>query len=352
MTSLHEYHQQHARDFLTIGGYSLPQRYRAHAEEYEAAMQAAMLDASFLGKLYVSGKDREALLHRLTTNEMRKLPVGKSRVNVFTNVKGRVIARVEMLAEEQRYLLLTGAGQGATLRAWIDKYTFIEEVKPIDATHALAVIALFGEESATRLQDCLGVTTHGMAAGSFISQLWQEHELIVHSPEAHSPAHFNLIISNTAALKLWQTLLPAFTPIGYAAFETLRILQGIPMAGHEITEEHNPHEIGLYPLVNFEKGCYLGQEVVARLDTYQKVQRQLMGIKLEIDPEVAAGATLFLEQQEIGKITSAAHARKGNGAIGLAIVRKQNAQPGTRVEARTSSGVVVHAALAALPFAD
>ncbi len=352
MTSLLEYHQQHARDFLTIGGYSLPQRYRAHAEEYEAATQAAMLDASFLGKLYVSGKDREALLHRLTTNEMRKLPAGKSRVNVFTNVKGRVIDRVEMLVEEHRYLLLTGAGHAETLRAWIDKYTFIEEVKPIDATNALAVLALFGKESATRLQDCLGVATQGIEPGSFASHVWKEHELLVHRPEAHSSASFNLIISNVAALELWQTLLPAFTPLGYAAFETLRILQGIPMAGHEITEEHNPHEIGLYPLINFEKGCYLGQEVVARLDTYQKVQKQLVGIKLETDPEVVAGATLFVEQQEIGKITSVAHSPFGEGAIGLAVVRKQNAQPGARVAARTSNGLVVNAALAALPFAD
>lgn len=351
MFSLHDYHQQHARDFVSFGGYALPLLYQTPQKEFAAAQTAAMMDMSFLGKLFVTGKDREALLHRLTTNEMRNLAAGKTRVNVFTNAKGRVVDRFEMLAEEERYLLLTSAGRDETLRQWIDKYTFLEDVKVANLTREFAVIGLFGSESAMRLQTQLNVAAGELSAGSFFKQKINEQEWIIHRPESASPAQFQLLVPNAAALALWQTLSAAFTPLGYETFETLRILHGIPMAEHELSEEYNPHEVGLYPLINFEKGCYIGQEVVARLDTYQKVQRQLVGVKLEAEAHVCLGATLCSAEQEIGKLTSIARAPEGVGAIGLAQVKKQYAQPEARVMARTSSGENFNATLVQLPFA-
>jgi folate-binding protein YgfZ len=350
MNTLHDYHHHHARDFISLGGYALPLLYQTPQKEFAATQTVAMMDMSFLGKLFVSGKDREALLHRLTTNEMRKLAPGKSRVNVFINAKGRVVDRFEMLAEEERYLLLTSAGRDETLRQWIEKYTFIEDVKISNVTHEFAIIALFGSESATRLQAQLGFAASNLSAGSFFKQKINEYELYIHRPESSSPAQLQLIIPSASALALWQTLTAAFAPIGYETFETLRILAGIPMAEHELTEEYNPHEVGLYSLINFEKGCYIGQEVVARLDTYQKVQRQLMGVKLDAEPRACTGATLWLEQEEMGKITSIAHAPEGNGAIGLALVRKQSAQLKARVDARAKDGESLHATLVQLPF--
>ncbi len=350
MTSLNDYHHLHARDFISLGGYALPLLYQTPQKEFAATQTAAMMDMSFLGKLFVSGKDREALLHRLTTNEMRNLLAGKSRANVFTNAKGRIVDRCEMLAEEERYLLLTSAGRDEVLRQWIDKYTFIEDVRVANVTREFAVIALFGSESAMRLQTQLNIAASELRAGSFLKQKINAHELLLHRPESASATQFQLLIPNPSALALWQTLSAVFTPIGYETFETLRIAQGIPMAEHELTEEYNPHEVGLYPLINFEKGCYIGQEVVARLDTYQKVQRQLVGVKLEAEPQACQSATLWFEEEEIGKLTSVAHAPEGEGAIGLAIVRKQYAQPGARVLARTSSGTSLQATLVELPF--
>lgn len=350
MLNLHDYHKQHALGFVQRGTLAFPLRYREHQTEYAAAKTAAMFDGSAFGKLHVLGKDREALLHRLTTNEMRNLPLGATRVNVFTNAKGRVVDRVEMLAQAERYLLLTSPGYGEILRAWIDKYVFIEDVKVREVTNELSLIALFGMESAARLQKELGLVLEELPAGRFSAHSWNGQELLVHRPEAASAARFNLLISAEAVSDLWQVLLPSFTPIGFAAFETLRIMQGIPMAPHELSEEYNPHEIGLYSLINFEKGCYIGQEVVARLDTYQKVQRRLVGIKLDIEPNDLGGATLFAEQQEIGKLTSIAHAPSGHGAIGLALVRKQYADAETQVEVRAPNGELKSARLTALPF--
>ncbi len=348
MLNLHDYHKQHALGFVQRGALSFPLQYRNHQEEYAAAETTAMFDGSAFGKLHVLGKDREALLHRLTTNEMRDLPVGATRVNVFTNAKGRVIDRVEMLVQADRYLLLTSPGYGETLRVWIDKYIFIEDVKVREVTNEFGLIALFGTEGAAQIQKILGLGSRDLETGHFSTHSWNGQELLIHRPESARLARYNLIIAAEAISDLWHALLPSFTPIGFAAVETLRIMQGIPMAPHELSEEYNPHEVGLYSLINFEKGCYIGQEVVARLDTYQKVQRRLVGIKLEAEPNDLESAALFVEQQEIGKLTSIAHAPNGQGAIGLAVVRKQYTDTETKVEVRALNGEVKPATLTPL----
>ncbi len=334
MSPLHEYHRRHAEHFIDLFGYSIPLHYSTPKEEYQAAQTAGMLDAGFFDKLRVIGKDRESLLHRLTTNEMRQMQSGASRVNIFTNAKGRVVDRVEMLAEEESYLLLTSPGRAITVQKWIEKYTFLEDVKPHDLTTQLGMISLFGEESAARLEKALGISGAEISAGHFEKTSWQNVEILVHHPEAANPARLNLILPIASEPMVWQSLLSRFTPIGFSTYETLRILPGIPAADHEIVDEYNPHEIGLYPFIDFEKGCYIGQEVIARLDSYQKVQRQLIGVKSETEASLLVGATVWLQEQEAGKLTSVAPAPNGSGTIGLAVVRKTFVQPNTNVVLR------------------
>ncbi|MDZ7267454.1 MAG: hypothetical protein ONB48_09005 [candidate division KSB1 bacterium] len=349
MTSLIAYHREHGRDFVELAGYALPGRYRSLVEEYAAAQTAAMIDRSFLGKVVVSGRDREALLHRLSTNEMRGLQPGDSRVNLFTNAKGRVVDMVEMLAGEDHYLLLTSPGRAALLCQWIDKYTFREDVKTTEVSGEWAVIALLGTRATPLLQDRFG-THAALPAGRSVKVSWRDHELWLHHPHAATIARYLLIVPATAAPALWQELLRDFMPVGFHVHESLRIRHGIPAADHEIVESYNPHEIGLLPFINFEKGCYIGQEVIARLDSYNKVQRRLMGLQLLSGPEPAAGAAVLAAAQEIGTVTSVAPAITGPFALALAVIRRAFAQPGSRVEVAGPQGNLP-AILRELPFA-
>jgi folate-binding protein YgfZ len=109
--------------------------------------------------------------------------------------------------------------------------------------------------------------------------------------------------------------------------------------GKEIIEEYNPHEVGLFPFINFEKGCYIGQVVIARLDSYQKVQRQLMGVTLELDeasalPTFDTSVPIYLGEQVIGHLTSACFSPERGQSIGLAVVRKQFAASTEPVQVR------------------
>jgi len=339
MSTLTAYHGEHGCDFAGLAGYRLPGRYRPLVEEYAAAQSAAMIDRSFLGKVMVRGRDRESLLHRLTTNEMRGLQPGESRVNIFTNAKGRVVDVVEMLVQEDSYLLLTSPGRDAMLSRWIDKYTFREDVKAVAMTADWAVISLLGAQAAAQVEEFFDGELD-LPAGRLEKRQWRGHEVLLHRPHAATVARFNLIVSAAPAFELWQELLHYFPPVGFQVHETLRIRQGIPAADHEIVESYNPHEIGLLPFINFEKGCYIGQEVIARLDSYKKVQRQLMGLQLQTGLGLATGTTVFLADQEIGTLTSVAPAIVEPFFLALAVVRKAIALPGTAVTVAGPNGKI------------
>jgi folate-binding protein YgfZ len=325
---LAEFHQNHARAFVDVGGTQIPVYYESAGSEFQAAQTAAMMDRSFIGKLRVFGKDRETLLHRLTTNEMRHLKIGGGVVNIFTNAKGRVVDIVEMFAEENSFFLLTSPGRAALVKAWIEKYTFIEDVRSEEVTSQYGVISLFGGESAARLQQVFGWHVNELPAQQAQVCDWEGQAVVVQRSGAIAPVDFNLIVPAVAMEKFWEALLPRVTPLGFAAYERLRIHRGLPAVDREITDEYNPHEVGLYPFINFDKGCYIGQEVIARLDTYQKVQRQLFGIELEIDENQASRlastpAPIYAGEQLIGQLTSLCFSPERGGGLGLAVIRKQ-----------------------------
>jgi folate-binding protein YgfZ len=102
----------------------------------------------------------------------------------------------------------------------------------------------------------------------------------------------------------------------------------VPEYGREISEAYNPLEAGLIGSIDFAKGCYIGQEVIARLDTYQKIQKHLVRLEFSADATVSEGAVLTNAGQEVGKITSVTNIPTGLGLVGMAYIRKASALPG------------------------
>jgi hypothetical protein len=313
-----------------------------------------MMDRSFLGKLRVFGKDRVSLLHRLTTNEMRHLKPGEGLVNIFTNAKGRVVDLVEMFAEEDSLFMLTSPGRAPILKQWIEKYTFIEDVRCDDLTAQYGVIALFGEESVSRLRQLFDWQVEDLSAQHVRQFLWEGEHLWVQRTGTINPARFHLVVPVVATTKFWQLLTSKIAPSGQVAYEMLRIHYGLPAVDKEIIEEYNPHEVGLYPFINFEKGCYIGQEVIARLETYQKVQRQLIGVNLETEVSneqqwPSASAPIYAGEQLIGQLTSVCFSPQRGHAIGLAVIRKSFAAHSEAVQIRWPDRTVA-GRLQPLPF--
>ena len=154
---------------------------------------------------------------------------------------------------------------------------------------------------------------------------------------------------------MWQALNLACSkcggrPAGSIAAEAWRILRGLPLSGHELTEEFNPLEAGLRDAVSFEKGCYVGQEVVARLNSYDKVSRSLVGLVL---PEESAppgpGAPLFFQEHEVGQVTSSTVPPGWSHPVALAYLKRKVAETGIELSVGTSDGELI-ARMVTLPF--
>ena len=161
---------------------------------------------------------------------------------------------------------------------------------------------------------------------------------IINRPLADLPS-FDLILSPESAAGIWSSLVEAgITPIGLDAYEALRVGHGVPAYGREMGEPYNPLEAGLIGSIDFRKGCYIGQEVIARLDTYRKVQKHLVMLRFPSDATVSDGASLLHDGQSIGTVTSLASIPTTGELIGLGYVRNVSAEVGTRLELAEPAG--------------
>ena len=302
--------------------------------ELEATLRGSVfVDRSQLGRVRATGKDVLDLLHRLTTADLRSLPAGGGRSAVVTTAKGRIVDRIFVHnLGEGGILLVAGDGMGEKLVAHFRRSIFREEIEIEDATTALCQLSLLGP----------GAREGAAAAGipvpvSMGSTLWNVAGGSVHvlGEDGFSGEGLSLIFPAAAGAAVWTELEPrllraGFLGCGDLAAEGWRVLRGLPASGLELTEAHNPLEAGLWDAVSFAKGCYVGQEVVARIRTYDKLSRSLVGLEAAEGAWVPErGAGLFREGRESGAITSALVPPGRSAAVGLGYVKREDAEAGT-----------------------
>jgi len=318
-----EFHRRLGKDFLTIADYAVPACYSSVDQECKTAFDRPVLfDRSFWGLIQISGKDAGSLLQRLTTNDLKNVNPGGGLVNIFTNAKGRIVDVVEMMRRDDDFLLITSPGRGPALLQWIDKYTFIEDVRGSELNSTFALFSIFGRV----VRNFAGLPIDDLHPHEFCEARLAEMDVVLHRGDGITPEGLNILVHPENAMPVWDFLCGHAEPIGFSTYDALRIHAGIPASDAEINEQQNPYEVNLRPFINYEKGCYIGQEVIARLDTYEKVQRQLVGLEFERNAVPAEKSVLVADGKEIGVITSVAHSPIRNTAIGLGLLRKDFAE--------------------------
>ena len=273
-----------------------------------ANASCAVADRSNLGRLIATGPDLLGLLHRLSTGDVKDLRPSEGRETVVTNAKGRIVERlfVHHLGDDG-VLLVAGPGGAPRVQAHLQKFTFSENTGLSDVTAATFAFALFGPRwaEAARAAGFPELAPYGSAACTLAG-------VRVHAVRTNGfDANGALVIGpRDDASRVRETLIDAAARLGGGAIEAevleaWRIVSGFPASGRELTEDHNPLEAGLRDAVSFTKGCYVGQEVVARLNTYGKVSRALVVLELEPGvPVPAPGAAILHAGGTIGAVTS------------------------------------------------
>ena len=312
---------------------------------------AGLFDASnTYGRLFAKGKDAIDLLHRMSTNDMNPLETEKGRAiaTVLTNEKGRFVDLLNVIRDERGdVMIVVSKGKEEIIIQWLDKFTIMEDARFIRATDTISQSALVGPRVASILSVYAVDAMHGSDVyGAHISgtpaTIWKE-----------SDARYWIFTLKENAAPVWKALENDILAaegaiIDNELFELLRIEAGIPMAPHELNDKHNPLETAqTTSAVSFTKGCYIGQEVIARLDAQNKVQRQLIGLKFA-DGFPHIGDRIS-DESLIGDVTSIA-VSPAFGNIGLGYIRAKYANPDTVVSVKDSEGNKLSATLVALPF--
>jgi aminomethyltransferase len=324
---------------------------RGAGSAWEAAHGAAILiDRSSLGRLSITGGDALDLLHRLSTNDLKELRAGEGAATVFTTAKGRIVDLVLLHRLEDRLLGLTGEGRAGPLAAWIGRYTFREEIRIEDwgATHG--TLGIYGARAAECVARLLGGAAARLPLHAAIPVAVAGTTGILTRTFPLGGDGFHLVAAAPAVPVLRQALLdsdPGLVAAGPGDLDPLRIEAGLPAAGRELTEEYNPWEARLDDAISLNKGCYIGQEVVARLHTYKKVARLLVRLGIESGTAPAVPADLRAGGLPAGRLTSAAGVPGEKRVIGLGYVRDEDAVAGRVVEVITPAGPLAATVLGA-----
>ncbi len=323
---------------ITSGTSPIPQTYSTIEEEYEALTGVVgLLDRSDVGRLSVSGEDALDLLNRLSTNELMELEAGKGVGTVLISSKGRILDLLYVFKHDDRLLVLTSPDGCQKVIDWIDFYMIMEDVVVRDVTTETAMLSLVGPNATSLLGDLAGPGVPSLAPFDFHRVSLAGAEAEVHRTDFLKLPSYDIIVAAAERNRLWGRILETGSgmgvkPVGSQAFEAVRIERGVSAFGAELSEDYNPLEANLMDLISFTKGCYVGQEVIARLNTYKKVQKQLVGLRWSAGVEPLTGSKLTLEGKTVGVVTSVSARRSLGGGIGLGYVKRAQAAPGTTMD--------------------
>lgn len=337
---LHTIAATRGSEFIERYGWELPAAYTDPVSEYQAATTSvAIYDASPMGRLKATGDDALDLLNRLSTNLVLDLEPGQGAPTILTTDRGRILDVIIVVHAGDHSLLLTSPGTQQPVIEFLDRYTIMEDLMVEDVSPITAMLALWGPDSGALLEKAAGVPLRGLPLNhTLLVDVGGCQVRVVACSMSDLPG-FYLICPTDAAELVWQQMVDAgAAPMGNEAYEAMRVRYGVPLHGSEMGEDYNPLEAGLIGSIDFTKGCYIGQEVIARLDTYEKVQKYL--VKLDFGPgaDVVPGTILQSEGQAVGKVTSVATDPSTGEVIGLAYVRTKLGVVGTRLQLDTPGG--------------
>jgi tRNA-modifying protein YgfZ len=305
--------------------------------EYQAARNAsAVFDVGDRTQIELTGRDRAKFLHNFCTNNVLDLQSGAGCEAFVTNVKGRVLAHVFVFATDESLWLDTVAGAAESLLTHLDRYLITEDVGLHDRTAEFAELLVTGPQAAAQLA-ALPLPVESLTPYAHTTVTLDGQPVSIRRIDLVGAPGYVLAIPRPHLVEIWNRLVEAqVQPGGRTAFDALRIEAGMPLYGIDITDDNLAQEVARTNLaISFKKGCYLGQEPIARIDALGHVNRELRGLRIEAPAPPAPGALVFAADgdQQIGQVTSSAvhPAESGRQSLALAYLRRGSLEPGTSV---------------------
>jgi len=308
--------------------------------EYQAVRDggAGVIDLTSRGRILVSGSEAVMFLNGLITNDMKTIAEHRWMLAAFPNVQGRLIAavRVIRLADQDsqpQFLLDTETATHKAVLKTIERFTMAGDFRVKDNTNDTAMFSVQGNESFAVGQRVLDKTLGDLARDGHTEAEFDAVKVTVIRASHTAEDGFDVIVDAAHATSILQAFVNAgAVPVGGEAFETLRIEAGVGLYGQDMDETNVITEANLDDAVSFTKGCYIGQEIIARIKYRGHVAKKLTGLVLNGKETVAPGAKIkTVDDKEIGRITSSTFSPRLDHTIALAYLRYEHLAAGTNV---------------------
>jgi folate-binding protein YgfZ len=336
-----------------VNGRQTAAHYGDWLAEYAALREGAgILDLSFRGRLCLLGADARRFLNGQVTNNVKDLRPGEGCYAALVSAKGKLHSDLNIYRLENELLLDFEPGLTAAVAQRLEKFVIAEDVQVIDASSAYGLLSVQGPkaaEVAASLAPGLAVPAKPMAVVKIVDAALGE--IYVTSLSRTRRPGLDLFVPAGAMAPASERLLAGGGRLcGWQALETARIEAGRPRFGADMDQTNLAPEALDTRAISYAKGCYIGQEVIARIRTYGQVAKSLRGLRLPAASEAPArGAKLYLGAKEVGHITSVARSPALGEVIALAYVRREASQTGTELEVEMPGGKIP-AHVADVPF--
>ena len=334
---LYEQHAKHGATFEEVSGWEVPRHYGDPVAEHTTVRHGVgIADLSHRGKLRVTGDDRVKWLQSIISNDIFPLTPGHGVYSSFLTHKGKMLSYFRVYALPDS-LIVEDVGEigEATFQALRKFLLYGTKAKMENGAESWGLLLISGPQAPTLIQEAFGCDVGRLQPLTFLSQEIGGHQALLVRTEETGETDVEILIPADGLRSVWERLWAVGGPMGLKPFGTeardmLRLEAGLPRAGAELTEEIVPPEANLEgKAFSLTKGCYPGQEVVARMDTYGSVRRRMVGLVL-LDPVLPQkGAKLFSGEREVGWVSSAAHSPSFGCSIALGFPLRDFASPGT-----------------------
>ena len=353
-TPLYDLHSKLEATFAEcLDGWMLPLHYSDPISEHLAVRsEVGITDISYQSVLELTGEDRASFLHRLISNDVENLSVGDGNYATLLTHRGKIIADINVYNLEESIYVITAPQVIHTLFTELDKYIIADDVELKKVTD-VGIIAVAGPNASELVESVLNTDNLDSLTkyGSVRVEFNTDCVLCVRS-DFFGGIGFQLITSSGNLEELWKSLSlfkTDVTPFGYQTQESLRIEAGTPVYSKELTDSVIPLEAELDYAIDFEKGCYIGQEIVARMKYRGHPNRLLRGIEIQSDFPIPVNTKIYDGDKEIGWVTSSAYSPLLEKQIALGYVRMAYTDPGCFVQLEVSEGHIT-GTITVLPF--
>lgn len=319
----------------TAQGFAMPVDYGSPDDEYRALRTSCgVADRSWTDTLEMVGEDRVRFLNGMVTCDVAAPAAGQGTYGFFTDPKGRVLADVAVLVSEGRLLLELAPGSGPRMAEHLSKYIITDRVEIREVE--LLELAIAGPTA--------GLCLDRLAGGEVPRGDWRHgrrhlfgHDVEICSHPRLGAPGFVIRVTRDASEALFSALADRdsgseFTAIGHRAMEEVRVEGGFAIPGIDLDPKTLPQETGWIDAVSYTKGCYLGQEIVARVHYRGQVNRHLRGLCFEATVPPEPGAAVSFEGESVGVVTSPILSPELGQPIGLTMIHRKAFEPLTRVE--------------------